>query len=210
MASSLVSKARQICDCMSPELVHPIRGSISRGISGSYSSIHSLVRAEPDCIAVWPGVKMRATIFPMLAWRKHECMGGTRHPYVKAVVWPRAGPGVAALRGLLPRSRAKHAIGSWRERAVDDGARICPVEPLAVRVSGRARQPRGDEGIRHRRGRVSAQDGGGRKYGECLGQVAGAPIEQARLMQQGLDTGKMRFEVGIPTRGPAEIVHDDL
>ena len=41
---------------MSRELVQPISGSISRGASGSYSSTHSLVRAGPDCMAVWAGL----------------------------------------------------------------------------------------------------------------------------------------------------------
>ena len=41
---------------MSPELVQPINGSISRACSGSKSSTHSLVLAVPDCMAVLAGL----------------------------------------------------------------------------------------------------------------------------------------------------------
>jgi hypothetical protein len=40
---------------MSPELVHPINGSIRRGLAGSNSSTHALVRALPDCMAFLVG-----------------------------------------------------------------------------------------------------------------------------------------------------------
>src|SRR6201992_3658502 len=62
MASSLLSKCSVSCAFMSPEEVQPIKGSIARGCSGSYSSRHSLVEALPDCIAFLAGLKMRAVM----------------------------------------------------------------------------------------------------------------------------------------------------
>jgi hypothetical protein len=47
---------------MSAELVQPIKASIVRGPAGSYSSTQALVRALPDCIAVFAGMKIRARI----------------------------------------------------------------------------------------------------------------------------------------------------
>src|SRR5690348_17590725 len=45
---------------MSADEVQPIRGSMVRGFSGSYSSTHCLARALPDCMAFLAGLKMRA------------------------------------------------------------------------------------------------------------------------------------------------------
>jgi hypothetical protein len=40
---------------VSPALAQPMSGSGSRGVAGSYSSIHLPVFASPDCIAVFAG-----------------------------------------------------------------------------------------------------------------------------------------------------------
>ena len=99
---------------------------------------------------------------------------------------------------------------SPRERAVDDGARVGPVEPLAVGLARGAGQPRADERIRHGGGRVGAQDGAGRQHRQRLGQVPAAPIEQTGLVQHGLHARQVRLEVRVPAHGRAEVVHDDL
>src|SRR5215470_15998800 len=70
---------------MSREPVQPMSGSISRGLAGANSSIQSLVRASPDCIAVRAGLKMRAIIAASLSLQStvHDGRGGgirTRDP----------------------------------------------------------------------------------------------------------------------------------
>src|SRR5208283_4598287 len=63
IASSLETNFSLTCAFMSPELVQPISGSITRGSSGSYSSDQSCLD-WPCCIALFAGLKMRAVMTP--------------------------------------------------------------------------------------------------------------------------------------------------
>src|SRR5215203_1354766 len=62
MASSFESKKSRICCRVSPELVQPMSGSISRGLSSSNTRVHSLARAMPDCMAFLGCLKIRTGI----------------------------------------------------------------------------------------------------------------------------------------------------
>src|SRR5215208_4666044 len=62
MASSLESNQSLTCWRVSPELVHPISGSISRALAWSNSRRQSLVRPRPDCMAFLNSLKIRAVI----------------------------------------------------------------------------------------------------------------------------------------------------
>src|SRR5262249_46016064 len=59
IASSFVSKVRRSWALVSEELVQPISGSAVRRSPGANSRIHRCVPAQPDCIAVLEGWKMR-------------------------------------------------------------------------------------------------------------------------------------------------------
>ena len=86
------------------------------------------------------------------------------------------------------------------ERALDDGARIGPVQSLAVGLARRAGQPRADERVGNGGGRMRAQDRARRQRRQRLGQVAAAPVEQPRLVQQRLHALQMRLEVRVARR----------
>src|ERR1700712_2541159 len=72
MASSRESKDSLTWTCVSPPPVHPISGSGRSACDGTNSSAHSCVLAQPDCIAVFCGWKMRARMDGLSVNQQHN------------------------------------------------------------------------------------------------------------------------------------------
>jgi len=66
LAQQFVSNQSLTCWFMSPELVQPMSGSISRAASCSNCRSQRCDFARPDCVAVFAGQLMRANILVFL------------------------------------------------------------------------------------------------------------------------------------------------